>query len=695
MALYDLFSHPVERSYRAGLCSKAALFLLVAAALTYIPPLLVAFRSHGFWLKRSSYEEQPTVRFQHQVLLVALLGPESGGFLAWSTFPAFNRLQGDRLRVPLVSTREEDRNQDGKTDMLHFKLELPLQSTEHVLGVQLILTFSYQLHRMVTLVMQSMAFLQSSFPVPGSQLYVNGDLRLQQKQPLSCGGLDARYNISVINGTSPFAYDYDLTHIVAAYQERNGESQVELIQPLLRTFKVSGGNRDKQNWNPCDKNVKTCECSTMGANVPSRICPFRPHLQTWDRPHPSSIPWSRSTYQPGFWEMVKFAWVQYVSILLIFLWVFERIKIFVFQNQVVTTIPVTATPRGEMYPLSRRHRVSLNSLGTLRSKSAPADSPSEEKAGCAVEPGRDDVWEPLLSPEREDVPLAAPPGQANTPSFETREEDRNQDGKTDMLHFKLELRLQSTEHVLGSQLYVNGDLRLQQKQPLSCGGLDARYNVSVINGTIPFAYDYDLTHIVAAYQERNGESQVELIQPLLRTFKPGFWEMVKFAWVQYVSILLIFLWVFERIKIFVFQNQVVTTIPVTATPRGEMCTEEPLIISHGFVISVAALPAALDSEMWYGVFLWALVSSLFFHVPAGLLALFTLRYHKYGRFMSVSILLMGIVGPITAGILTSAAIAGVYRAAGKEMIPFEALTLGTGQTFCVVVVSFLRILATL
>ncbi|XP_059238192.1 transmembrane protein 231 isoform X1 [Mustela nigripes] len=198
MALYELFSHPVERGYRAGLCSKAALFLLLAAALTYIPPLLVAFRSHGFWLKRSSYEEQPTVRFQHQVLLVALLGPERGGFLAWSTFPAFNRLQGDHLRVPLVSTREEDRNQDGKMDMLHFKLELPLQSTEQVLGVQLILTFSYQLHRMSTFVMQSMAFLQSSFAVPGSQLYVHGDLRLQQKQPLSCGGLDVRYNGSLV-----------------------------------------------------------------------------------------------------------------------------------------------------------------------------------------------------------------------------------------------------------------------------------------------------------------------------------------------------------------------------------------------------------------------------------------------------------------------------------------------------------------
>ncbi|XP_069878049.1 transmembrane protein 231 isoform X2 [Dipodomys merriami] len=224
MALYEIFSHPIERSYRAGLCSKAALFLLLATALTYIPPLLVAFRSHGLWLKRSSYEEQPAVRFQHQVLLVALLGPEPGGFLAWSTFPAFNRLQGDHLRIPLVSTREEDRNLDGKMDVLHFRLELPLQATENVLGVQLILTFSYQLHRMSTFVMQSMAFLQSSSAIPGSQLHVNGDLRLQQKQPLSYSGLDVRYNVSVINGTSPFAQDYDLTHIVAAYQERNESS---------------------------------------------------------------------------------------------------------------------------------------------------------------------------------------------------------------------------------------------------------------------------------------------------------------------------------------------------------------------------------------------------------------------------------------------------------------------------------------
>lgn len=49
--------------------------------------------------------------------------------------------------------------------------------------------------RMSTLVMQSMAFLQFFSPVPGSQLYMNGDLKLNQRQLLNHCGLDTRYNV--------------------------------------------------------------------------------------------------------------------------------------------------------------------------------------------------------------------------------------------------------------------------------------------------------------------------------------------------------------------------------------------------------------------------------------------------------------------------------------------------------------------
>ena len=48
MAGVELFSHPaLHTRYRAGLCSAAALALLLITVLTYVPPLLVAYRSHG------------------------------------------------------------------------------------------------------------------------------------------------------------------------------------------------------------------------------------------------------------------------------------------------------------------------------------------------------------------------------------------------------------------------------------------------------------------------------------------------------------------------------------------------------------------------------------------------------------------------------------------------------------------------
>lgn len=45
--------------------------------------------------------------------------------------------------------------------------------------------------------------------------------------------------------------------------------------------------------------------------------------------------------------------------------------------------------------------------------------------------------------------------------------------------------------------------------------------------------------------------------------------------------------------------------------------------------------------------------------------------------------------------LSGAAVAGVYRVAGKDMAPLEALVFGVGQTSLSVVISFSRILATL
>lgn len=44
------------------------------------------------------------------------------------------------------------------------------------------------------------------------------------------------------------------------------------------------------------------------------------------------------TYYPGFWQLVKFAWVQYLAILIVFWWVLRRVQAFVFQNQIILTV---------------------------------------------------------------------------------------------------------------------------------------------------------------------------------------------------------------------------------------------------------------------------------------------------------------------------------------------------------------------
>jgi len=101
------------------------------------------------------------------------------------------------------------------------------------------------------------------------------------------------------------------------------------------------------------------------------------------------------------------------------------------------------------------------------------------------------------------------------------------------------------------------------------------------------------------------------------------------------------------------------------------------------------------AEMWYQVFLWCLFSSILVHFVAASIAFGRLRKHKIGRFIPAVFLVMGFLSPLTGGVVTSAAVAGVYRASGFEMAPLYALVWGVGQTIIIIFISFTRILATL
>lgn len=100
-------------------------------------------------------------------------------------------------------------------------------------------------------------------------------------------------------------------------------------------------------------------------------------------------------------------------------------------------------------------------------------------------------------------------------------------------------------------------------------------------------------------------------------------------------------------------------------------------------------------EMWSYILMYSVISSIFVHTCAALVAFVTLRKHKFGRYFPLLLLLMGVVPPAICGIASSAVIASVHRVSSLQMLPIWALFWGIGQTLVSAFVGYTRILATL
>ncbi|KAK3085795.1 hypothetical protein FSP39_008750 [Pinctada imbricata] len=132
------------------------------------------------------------------------------------------------------------------------------------------------------------------------------------------------------------------------------------------------------------------------------------------------------------------------------------------------------------------------------------------------------------------------------------------------------------------------------------------------------------------------------------------------------------------------------------TPRVSSHFSEILFsVLSSFRLYNVTFPFDIITEIWYQVFVWALISSVLVHLVAALIAFCQLRKHRLGRWVPIALVTMGFLSPLTGGVCTSAAIAFVYRGSDFEMKPFFALCWGVGQTIILIFVSFTRVLASL
>ena len=256
----------------------------------------------------ATYREQPDINFRHSVIAVVdVVNPE--GYIVWSTFPTLNEMVSSSYRAPVVSSYEEDVNQDGKKDSLYLDIELPLEESEKVHAIKLLLGFDFRLYTMTRLQMDSLIYIASSSAIASNQLTVIGDIQLHQREPLKYRAINDYLKQDIISPDSTEPEDYDIGLILENYSRRN------LTTHLDNEYLV---------WTP------------RGESASSFL--LRVRLQ---------YPTLTLEYTPGVWQVLKMAWVQYLAILVVFAVIFCRVKEYVFTNQVVSTWVSAPTGAGK------------------------------------------------------------------------------------------------------------------------------------------------------------------------------------------------------------------------------------------------------------------------------------------------------------------------------------------------------------
>ncbi|KAF4530951.1 hypothetical protein B566_EDAN018560 [Ephemera danica] len=154
--------------------------------------------------------------------------------------------------------------------------------------------------------------------------------------------------------------------------------------------------------------------------------------------------------------------------------------------------------------------------------------------------------------------------------------DTNMDGKSDEIDFEIELQLGDEEDVYAvnlillfdyrlnvTRLDVVGDLGLLQRSPLlPLRSINKRYNESVFGDPVSTR----LQNEYSMWQPGRVRDEAFILSVRLRVpgqrieYQPGFWQVVKWAWLQYVALLCIVKTVTDKIKHWAFTNHVMPVI---------------------------------------------------------------------------------------------------------------------------------------
>lgn len=302
-----LFQDSLKKSYytTSSSCSNLFCWLLLLTGLTL--PFVLVFSTNDFWQTRGVYQEQPVVLDRKELVLFAHLS--DGTSLVFSSQGPVNEIFFENTAGMALSSSPRDSNFDGKPDWYDYNITLYTPPSA-VRNLRALVLFDYSLQERVRLDMVVMAYLDVDTPAGASFVFTDGSLRLKQKQGILPGSITRTvYNKTL--WTVGTANEMSLPLIMQRYNDRNETAEYQYGAPLV----LPGGNSHTVQLN-------------MKIRVPT---------------HEDVV------YHRPLLESLKFAWVQYLGLLLPIGALLYWFAGFVYSSQILESKVVYERERFEAY----------------------------------------------------------------------------------------------------------------------------------------------------------------------------------------------------------------------------------------------------------------------------------------------------------------------------------------------------------
>lgn len=297
-----LFSQPLFKSYRAPVLSCSFIFCLFLLLIAIILPFFLAFSTYEFWKKQETYFEQPKVLYRKE-LLISILSEStsvSDSSITTTTSSHFFSTQGklnemyfESLSPMKIDSALIDFNFDKYPDSYEFNITAYTPSSQ-IRSIKILTFYDYSIRERISLDMISMSLAEIETPTGAGYTFIDGFLEFHQRSLLKTSEIiNTKYNDTILSNSS--AVENSLDKLIMRFNDRNfttkynyGSSTATLNQGFTQIF--------------------------LKLRVPVS---------------------QKFEYSPSFLEVMKFSWIQYLSLLIpvgFFIYSFAQ---FIYSNQIL------------------------------------------------------------------------------------------------------------------------------------------------------------------------------------------------------------------------------------------------------------------------------------------------------------------------------------------------------------------------